>query len=408
MLKFEDLLVDEDQVKNDHIIVTYNIASRKGAKKVAWDIALGQSVGNPEVRNDWETPELFQKHACKLVRIPQPKNSFYTTVDPFPDHTSVIKIAFPAINIDWTGDGIAQLLCHIMGGQVDIDHITRCRAVDIQIPDSVKDYFLEPKIGMSGLRRLTNNYNKPLLGGIMKPKTGLSPDQMLDMTKQLVDGGVDFIKEDEILSNPAFCPLQKRIDLIANYQAKTNNKFIYAFCINCDPYDIAHRVRMIFDGGGNGVHINIWSGLGAYNTIRQLDLPIFIHYQKSGDRVITDLENAFGISWLVLVKLAALCGVDSIHNGMFGGYLDSDYEELVKTMEVLNSSNVIPALSCGMHPGLVDRIRATFGDDWMANVGGAIHGHPDGTRSGAAAMRQAIDKKYGQEYGVAVNKWGIK
>jgi len=67
----------------------------------------------------------------------------------------------------------------------------------------------------------------------------------------------------------------------------------------------------------------------------------------------------------------------------------------------------VPALSCGMHPGLIEKIRGGFGDDWMANVGGAIHGHPEGTRAGAAAMRQAIDKTYGQEYGEAINKWGI-
>ena len=44
----------------------------------------------------------------------------------------------------------------------------------------------------------------------------------------------------------------------------------------------------------------------------------------------------------------------------------------------------------------------------MANVGGAVHGHPNGTRSGALAMRQSIDKKYGIEYEQAIAKWGLK
>ena len=35
-----------------------------------------------------------------------------------------------------------------------------------------------------------------------------------------------------------------------------------------------------------------------------------------------------------------------------------------------------------------------FGSDFIANVGGAIHGHPDGTLSGAKAMRQAIDESF--------------
>ena len=43
----------------------------------------------------------------------------------------------------------------------------------------------------------------------------------------------------------------------------------------------------------------------------------------------------------------------------------------------------------------------------MANVGGALHGHPDGTLAGAKAMRQSIDKEYGREYNKAIQKWGI-
>ncbi len=34
--------------------------------------------------------------------------------------------------------------------------------------------------------------------------------------KELLDGGVDFIKEDEILANPSFCRLEDRVELISN------------------------------------------------------------------------------------------------------------------------------------------------------------------------------------------------
>ena len=66
----------------------------------------------------------------------------------------------------------------------------------------------------------------------------------------------------------------------------------------------------------------------------------------------------------------------------------------------------MPALSCGMHPGLVDAINNRFGVDYLANVGGALHGHPGGSLGGAKAMRQSIDKNYEQEYEIAINKWG--
>src|SRR5208283_3096927 len=100
---------------------------------------------------------------------------------------------------------ISQLLCQLMGGQMDIDIITGCRLVDLDIPASVSSHFLGPKYGLKGMRDFTKQYGKPLLGAIIKPKTGITPDILLEMVKELVDGGVDFIKEDEILSNPAIC-----------------------------------------------------------------------------------------------------------------------------------------------------------------------------------------------------------
>ena len=60
-----------------------------------------------------------------------------------------------------------------------------------------------------------------------------------------------------------------------------------------------------------------------------------------------------------------------------------------------------------MNPGLVEAINKRFGINYMANVGGAIHGHPGGSKSGSMAMRQAIDRNYGVEYEQAIQKWGL-
>lgn len=164
---------------------------------------------------------------------------------------------------------------------------------------------------------------------------------------------------------------------------------------------------MVADAGGNEVHINIWNGLGVYKTIRELDLPIYIHFQKSGDRIFTNPNHAHHINWTVICKLAALMGVDSIHAGMLGGY-SNESEELEKSIEILRSKNIMPALSCGMHPGIVNKITEKLGVDYIANVGGAIHGHAGGTRAGAIAMRQAIDGNFGEEYHTAIRDWGLQ
>jgi ribulose-bisphosphate carboxylase large chain len=293
-----------------------------------------------------------------------------------------------------------------MGGQLDIDIIEKCAVLDIEFPESVKKEFLGPKFGMSGVREYVKSYDKPILGAIVKPKTGISPHTLLEMVKELVDGGVNFIKEDEIMSNPSFCKIEDRIPLVMEYLKGKN--VVYAASIHSDfPY-LTDRVKRIYELGGNGVHVNFWCGFGAYKAIRELDLPVFVHFQKSGDKILTNRNHDFYIDWVVVCKLAAMMGVDFIHAGMIGGYYKWDESETIDAVKTLNSYNVVPALSCGFHPGLVDWVTSKVGINYMANVGGSIHGHPCGSVCGASAMRQAIDKNYGSEYDQAIEKWGKK
>jgi ribulose-bisphosphate carboxylase large chain len=278
-----------------------------------------------------------------------------------------------------------------MGGHLDINSITECKLIDLEF--TFYKRWAHPKFGISGIRKHTGVYNKPLLGGIVKPKIGVSPEILLDIIKAMCDNGVNFIKEDEIMSNPECCGINERLELIAPYMQKHYPNVIYSYCINSDyPYCV-DRARLIAQYGGNSIHINIWNGLGIYKTLRELDLPLFIHFQKSGDKIFT-AGGKFSIAWPVVCQLAGMMGVDFIHAGMWGGY--SNDERLEDCISVLHQHQVMPALSCGMHPGLVNKTTELFGVDYMANVGGAIHGHPEGTGAGVRAMRQAIDGTFGQ------------
>ena len=392
---------------DEYLVATYYLKCSRTLSDGAWDLAIGQSVGNPNVRNRWETDELFEKYSCKIIGKKEDLERL---------SEGTVRIAFPVVNTDWEEDGISHLLCQLMGGQMDIDIIQKCHLLHIDIPKWVEDkYFMKPKHGIDGVRKYTNTYDKPLLGGIIKPKTGITPDILLKMVKELVEGGVNFIKEDEILSNPSFCRIDERVPLIMNYLASREmlgyNHVVYAVCINADSPYLLERVKRVYELGGNGVHVNFWCGMGSYRAIRKLtetfERPFFIHFQKSGDKILTEKRHDYHIDWKVVCKLAGLSGVDFIHAGMWGGYMSDDENELKNVMGVLHEHNVIPALSCGMHPGIVNAVTKRFGIDYMANCGGSLHGHPGGTLKGAMAMRQAIDGQLeGSEYMLAVEKWG--
>jgi ribulose-bisphosphate carboxylase large chain len=319
-----------------------------------------------------------------------------------------VEIAFPTININFQEDGISHLLVQIMGGQLDIDTILECRIVDIQL-NSLEKFLLGPKIGIKEMRKYCDSYNKPLFGGIVKPKTGLRIDKHLDLVKNLVDGGCDFIKEDEILCNPEYISIEKRTEKVMEYIRDSGRKVFYCVSIHSDHAYILNNIKKVYDNGGNGVHVNFHCGLGVYKSIREMDLPILLHFQKSGDKLLTGKNHNFSIDESVIFKLVGMSGCSTLHCGMIGGYLNDETLRTKLIVNTLNKINCVPALSCGMHAGLVEYINNELGTfDWMANVGGSLFSHPGGTLAGVKAMRQSVDRNYSNEYRAAIEKWGLK
>ena len=403
-----------DQSK--HIIASYYVKSKDFLKAVK-GIAIGQSIGNPDVRTQRDTPEIMEHNLAKILHSKQ-----YFSLKTEGD----VKIAYPLVNFNVPEDGVTQLLCTLMGGQMDIGIIESCILKDVELPQDYLQHFKGPKFGIEEIKKRAKSYNRPLLGGIIKPKTGLTISQLEKMVLELLEGGVDFIKEDEILGNPKFCDFKERVKrisyLVNDFSSKESREVFYAPCINGDYPYFLERAKFASESGAKAVHLNIWAGFPAYKALRDLEMPdTAIFFQKSGDRVITGNRNPYSIDWKVVCKLARMIGVDFIHAGMWGGYLLDPKEELTGVMNALRGKNefkpTIPSLSCGSHPGLVHTTIKNFGTDLMMNVGGAIQGHPMGSIAGARAMRQAFDcyqegkgiyeyAKDKPELKVAIEKWG--
>ena len=413
--EFDNFLFNSTVDKEKYFIAKYLIKSNN-MLKAAKGVAIGQSIGNPDVRLDNETTELLENHLSIILDHPDNlKNK----------KEAIVRIAFPIKNFDLEQDGITQLICTFMGGQMDIEEILGCRLVDVEFPNIFLKNFKGPKIGLDEIRKRTNSIRRPLLGGIVKPKTGLDIETLKDVCIKMVRGGVDFIKEDEILGNPSCCPFEERVkivnDVVQNEASKLNKEVFYAPCVNSDLPYLIKRIEFLVKNKMKAYHLNIWTGLQTYKYLRSFDFNIAMFYQKSGDRVITDKNNVYSISWNVLLKLARISGADFIHAGMWGGYLSDTKEDLTNWLSILTSKNdlgfkkTVPSFSCGSHPGLVQTTVKNFGIDIMMSLGGSMHGHPSGTLSGAKAMRQAFDLLFQKspnesalkEYNEAIEKWGF-
>ena len=364
-----------------YIKATYYIESDSDSLEIAQDIAYGQSIGNPYIRTPYD--EKLDKH------LPQ----YYA-------NGKHITIHYPKKNFS-VKDGVNYLLSVLMGGQMDIGRIKACRLVDLDLSPLTKR-FPKPRYGVSGIKKLLGVQGRPLFGAIIKPKIGLRPNQMAEVCRELAEGGIDFIKEDEILGEAHYAPLKVRVKVISD--ALKGFKVLYAPCITADGGRVLTKAETAQKFGATALHLNIWCGFGSYLHLREYThLPIF--FQKSGDRILT--TGPYSIESWILYKLIYLIGCDFAHVGMFGGYLSESVGEIKRRIEAMGS--VIPSFSCGAHPGVVGKLRHLFGDDIMITSGGAIHGHPLGVQAGAKAFRQALNGYTNPplELREAIKLWGV-
>jgi ribulose-bisphosphate carboxylase large chain len=108
------------------------------------------------------------------------------------------------------GTNLPTLLATLTGNLFELAELSGVRLLDLDLPPAFAEAYAGPALGIDGTRRLTCVQHRPLIGTIIKPSVGLSPQATADLVKVLVDGGVDFIKDDELMANPPHSPLAER------------------------------------------------------------------------------------------------------------------------------------------------------------------------------------------------------
>ncbi len=136
-------------------------------------------------------------------------------------------------------------------------------------------------------------------------------------------------------------------------------------------------------------------GWSALQTLRNQNLKLVIHAHRAGHAAFTK-NPLHGIAMKPIAVVARVIGVDQLHVGTVVGKMSETKEEVIENIHACKAQMddlkpVLPVASGGLHPWLVPALMETFGNDFVIQAGGGIHGHPDGTVAGAKAMRQAVD-----------------
>ena len=53
--------------KENYFLVDYFLEAKTSLRDAAWNLAIGQSIGNPSNRSVWETEQMFIDHSCLIL-----------------------------------------------------------------------------------------------------------------------------------------------------------------------------------------------------------------------------------------------------------------------------------------------------------------------------------------------------
>jgi len=265
------------------------------------------------------------------------------------------------------------------------------------LPHSYASHFKGTRFGIEGTRLSTGVNNRPLIGTIIKPSIGMTPEQTAEIVKKLVEAGIDFIKDDELISSAANSNFENRVNAVMRvinaHADKTGKKVMYAFNISDEVDSMLHRYDHIVNAGGTCAMISV-NSVGLAGTKKICDAgQLIIHGHRNGWGML-NRHPLLGIEFPAYQKLWRLAGVDQLHvNGIKNKFWESD-DSVVRSIEAclkpLFGHSVLPVVSSGQWGGQAfETYRRTQTTDLLYMAGGGIMAHPGGAANGVRALQQA-------------------
>ncbi len=399
-----------------HIVATYYVEDAVPGEEFLDHFALIQSMALEGSTGTWEkveedSEEVRERLSGKMVGyypVPSEKNV----------KKAVIQLAF---SIDAWQVNIPMILLSISGNC--FAYSPRMRLLDVFFPEDLVKTFKGPKFGVSGIRKLLGIPKRPLSLHIIKPKMGMTQEQTAEQVYKTALGGVDMVKDDEMISevyNSKFEPRLKAVlDALNRAKNKTHKEVIYFVSITDEVNRVFDKARRAIKLGANGLLLAYSAGPSVLRVLAEdpeINVPILLHPSHM-------ISMTPRISWPVMARMCRLCGADLMLTPTYWSTIPMvSLEEGIRTAQVklapfYHIKRTWPMPAAGMYPGLTPVLVREYGCDIVIPAGGGMLGHPMGYTAGARAWQQAIEAtmdelplgqaaKNKPELKAALEKWG--
>ena len=387
------------RIEADYLIESA-LDPRDAAEAMAGEQSSGTFVPVPG-----ETPELKARAAARVealqhvdeVQQPSLPQAAPPKGAPARWRRAWVTLSWPLDNI---GPSLPNLLATIAGNLFELKQLSGLRLMDLRLPEAFAAKYPGPKFGIAGTRRLAGVANGPLIGTIIKPSIGLRAEETATLTKALCDGGIDFIKDDELQSDGPGGPFDERVRAVMRvinaHADRTGKKVMYAFNLTGDLDEMRRRHDLLLAEGATCMMASLNSvGLvGMIELARFSALPIHAHRNGWG---YLSRDPMLGWSYIAWQKIWRLAGADHMHvNGLQSKFAESDDSVIASARACLTPMfdgkpcTVMPVFSSAQTAKQASRTYAGLGStDLLVTAGGGIVAHPDGIRAGVIALREA-------------------
>ncbi len=351
-----------------------------------------------------ETPELKARAAARIEHledlgpVPGPSLPGAGRADR-PHRQARLTISWPLDNI---GPSLPNLMATVAGNLFELRQFSGLRLLDLRLPAAFAAAYPGPAFGVEGTRRLCGVQGRPLIGTIIKPSVGLTPDGTAALVDQLCAAGIDFIKDDELQSDGPACPFDDRaravMRVINAHADRTGRKVMYAFNLTGEIDQMQRRHDLVQSLGGTCVMASLNSvGIAGIVALRRhAVLPVHAH--RNGWGALTRAPM-LGHDYAAWSKIWRIAGVDHMHvNGLQNKFCESDASVVAAARSLRTPLwpdapfGVMPVVASGQSAAQVHGTWAALGSvDLIHAAGGGIMAHPFGPAGGVAAMRAAWD-----------------
>jgi ribulose-bisphosphate carboxylase large chain len=390
----------------DRITAIYWMETAFPLDQAAATMAGEQSTGT-FIRVPGETDELRELYAARVESITElePVSSPSLPGSGIPRHwdgtrrTAHVTLSWPLENL---GPSLPNLLATIAGNLSELKQFSALKLLDLTLPPPFLTRYQGPQFGIKGTRTFTGVYNRPLIGTIIKPSVGLTPEATATQVKTLVEAGIDFIKDDELQSDGPHCPFEQRttavLQVINQHAEKTGKRVMYAANLTGDLDQMLARHDHLLHHQGTCAMVSMNSiGLPAMKALRAHS-QLVLHGHRNGWGML-GRSNAIGMSFIAFQKLWRLAGIDHTHvNGLSNKFCEPDASVIASARACLTpmfppphpGCEIMPVFSSGQSARQAPATYQALGSiDLIYAAGGGIMAHPNGPAAGVRSLQQA-------------------